>query len=204
MPAIINYKICDQSSECSGIDVCPVGAIKYNEDIGKIEIDKSKCLSCGLCENACPIGAIGVAKNKEEYEELISEIENDPRSVNDLFVDRYGADVINTQSVVKLENLEQLIQEKRMILIEVYNDESINCLLKSIPYSNILDNTRIDGIFKCNVGDIYQSALSVSILPSLLIIIDGKIINKVEGYFEIEDQQKLFDIINDTINIYKN
>ena len=88
MPAIINHKICDNASACGGISVCPVGAFKYNEDTKRIEIDNSKCISCGLCAKTCPIGAIGVAKTQEEFEELKQAIEEDPRKPEDLFVDR--------------------------------------------------------------------------------------------------------------------
>lgn len=31
MPSFRNYKICDNSPECSGIEVCPVKAITFNE-----------------------------------------------------------------------------------------------------------------------------------------------------------------------------
>lgn len=33
--------------------VCPVGAIKVNEK-GIAEVDEDKCISCGLCQKACP------------------------------------------------------------------------------------------------------------------------------------------------------
>lgn len=33
--------------------VCPVGAIKVNER-GIAEVDEDKCISCGLCQKACP------------------------------------------------------------------------------------------------------------------------------------------------------
>ena len=36
---------------------CPKGAISFGED-QKARIDKSKCINCGLCANACPYSAI--------------------------------------------------------------------------------------------------------------------------------------------------
>jgi len=37
------------------------------------------------------VGAIRFARNKEEYKRIKKEIDEDPRKVSDLFVDRYGA-----------------------------------------------------------------------------------------------------------------
>ena len=74
MPAIINHKICDQASACGGISVCPVGAFTYNEKTKRIEIDNDTCISCGACEKTCPIGAIGVARTQEEFDELYDKI----------------------------------------------------------------------------------------------------------------------------------
>ena len=39
--------------------VCPMGAISLNEH-GVPEIDKSKCVSCGLCVKECPHGLISI------------------------------------------------------------------------------------------------------------------------------------------------
>ena len=93
MPVIINHKICDQASACGGISVCPVGAFTYNKAKKRIEVDNEKCISCGACEKTCPIGAIGFARTKEEFAELVQAVELDPRSPEDLFVDRFGGDV---------------------------------------------------------------------------------------------------------------
>ena len=38
MKALINFKICDNAKECSGISVCPTGAMSFDEE---------KCTNCG-------------------------------------------------------------------------------------------------------------------------------------------------------------
>ena len=43
----------------SCVRVCPSGAISLNEH-GVPEIDKSKCISCGLCVKECPHGLISI------------------------------------------------------------------------------------------------------------------------------------------------
>lgn len=195
MPAIINYKICDQASACGGIDACPVGAFKYNEETKKIEIDNVKCICCGACEKSCPIGAIGVAKTEEEYEELKQAIDEDPRTAEELFIDRYGGDIINEEFVVNFDDIDSIISKSDNLLIELFNDDSIMCLLKSIPYTEILDNTTYTSYVRCNVGEVELSEYGVTELPSMLACKNGKIAKVINGYFEDKNKDQLFKLL---------
>jgi carbon-monoxide dehydrogenase iron sulfur subunit len=38
--------------------VCPTGALRRNEETRAIEHVEARCISCGLCEAACPFGHI--------------------------------------------------------------------------------------------------------------------------------------------------
>jgi Fe-S-cluster-containing hydrogenase component 2 len=67
MSILINSKICDDAEECDGSAACPTGALFWNKDDKKLEIDDSKCNNCGLCVKACLVGAIKLATNEEEY-----------------------------------------------------------------------------------------------------------------------------------------
>lgn len=149
MPVIINHKICDQSSACSGISVCPVGAFTYNEKTKKVEVDNKKCVGCGACVRSCPIGAIGLAKTQEEFEELKRAIDEDPRNPEDLFVDRYGADIINENVVVDFKDLDKVIRKEDCI-IEILDLDSAMCLLKSIPFQEIMQNNAIKKYYRCS------------------------------------------------------
>ncbi|MBU0897971.1 MAG: 4Fe-4S dicluster domain-containing protein [Patescibacteria group bacterium] len=62
MSVLINFKICDNSKDCNGIKVCPVGAIFWDEKRKTVAVNNKKCISCGMCEKSCLIGAIRVAK----------------------------------------------------------------------------------------------------------------------------------------------
>ncbi len=195
MPAIINHKICDQANACGGISVCPVGAFTYNEKTKRIEIDNDKCISCGACAKTCPIGAIGVAKTWEEFEELKQSINEDPRSADDLFVDRFGGDIINENVLIDFENLDKMIKENDKVIIELFNDDSIMCLLKSIPYQDILENSNYTKYYRCNVGENDFSKYGITELPSLLLCNNGMVKKVINGYFEEKDKEKLFALL---------
>jgi len=195
MPAIINHKICDQASACGGIEACPVGAFTYNEKTKRIEIDNEKCISCGACEKACPIGAIGVATTQEELEELTQAIEEDPRKPEDLFVDRYGGDIINEDVMIEFSQIDDIIA-KEDCLIEIIDEDNIMCLLKSITYNDILANSNYKKYYRCLISendDIYE--YNVVELPSLLLCNNGKITKVIDGYYEENEKEDLFDIL---------
>lgn len=195
MPVIINHKICDQASACGGISVCPVGAFTYNEKTKRIEIDNDKCISCGACVKTCPIGAIGLARTPEEYEELKQAIYEDPRNPEDLFVDRYCGDIINENVMVEFKDLDKIIS-KDDCLIEIFDEDSIMCLLKSIPYQEILQNSTFKKYYRCLVTEEDKiSKYKVKELPSLLLCRNGKVAKVLGGYYEEKDKEKLFKLL---------
>lgn len=195
MTVIINHKICDQASACSGISVCPVGAFTYNEKTKKVEVDNEKCVGCGACVRSCPIGAIALARTPEEFEELKKAIDEDPRNPEDLFVDRYGADIINENVMVELKNLDKIIA-KENCLIELLNLDDAMCLLKSIPYQEILQNCPFKKYYRCSVTKSDEIAkYKVKEFPSLLICKDGKLQRVIGGYYEEKDKEKLFKLL---------
>ena len=46
---------CNHCTEAACVDVCPTGALSYNE-LGYVQYDKKKCSGCGYCAEACPFG----------------------------------------------------------------------------------------------------------------------------------------------------
>lgn len=51
--------------------VCPVGAIKVNEK-GIAEVDEDKCISCGLCQKACPKKVIAMVPQSQKVTVICS------------------------------------------------------------------------------------------------------------------------------------
>lgn len=206
MPVVINFKICDNAEACNGIRVCPVGAFQWNAEKKTLEIDEEKCINCGKCatsEESCQVGAIRFAKNQEELKKLKKEIEQDPRTIKDLMVDRYGAQPINLPFRHKESEVQQILTTKRPIIMEVFNEDSEECLIKSIPVKEIFDRLDIPNLSYKKVEvdtEEFMEKYDIQELPSFLMFQSGKLIGKIEGYYSIEEKEILFEKIKEIFN----
>ena len=198
MSVLINFKICDKSPDCSGIAVCPTDALYWDNENKMIGIDNSKCTSCDLCEKACMVHAIHVAKTDKEYERIKKEIDADPRKASDLFVDKYGAEPVDPAFILAQENFDfEILQSTKPAIVELFNDDSIECLLESIPVKNLIGHFDIR-YRKIGIDDkVLLERYSVKELPALLFFKDGELIGKIEGYFDIKRKNELIEKINE-------
>ncbi len=198
MAVLVNFKICDNAKECGGVAVCPTGALSYDDEKQTIVIDNDKCISCGLCENECPIGAIMVARTDEEYKQIKEEINSDPRTTKDLFVDRYGAAPLSEFFMIDPSDLDDKANNDCITLIECYNDDSIQCLLKSIPIKELTKDLPKDTLFyKVEADEKVIDKYELNELPSLLIFGKNNLLGKIEGYYTSDDKDNLKEKIND-------
>ena len=196
MSVLVNFKICDNAKECGGVEVCPVGAFSWDDEKETIVLDNEKCISCGLCEKECPIGAIRVAKTEEEYEKIKQEIDDDPRTTKDLFVDRYGAAPLSEFFMIEVDDVSEKIKNKGLTFIECYKDDSIQCLLKSIPVKELTVDLDYDTLFyKVEVDDEIADKYDLYTFPSLLIFKDGEYLGKVDGYYTNDNKADLIEAI---------
>ncbi|MDE5539906.1 MAG: 4Fe-4S binding protein [Bacilli bacterium] len=201
MSVLVNYKICDNAKECGGIAVCPTGALSWNEEKESIEIDNNKCISCGLCEKECPIGAIIVAKTEEEYNKIQKEIDEDPRTTKDLFVDRYGAVAISDFFCIDLNEIKDKAVKDCITLIEVYNPEVAECLLKSIPIKDLTNSLPKDTLYyKTECNEIIPE-YGITELPSLLVFKKGELLGHIDGYYTTDEKDIVLSKLKDILKI---
>lgn len=197
MAVLVNFKICDNAKECGGIAVCPTGALSYDDEKQTIVIDNDKCISCGRCESECPIGAIMVARTDDEYDKLKKEIDEDKRTTKDLFVDRYGATPLSEFFMIESDDIENKANNDRVTLIELYNDDSIQCLLKSIAIKDLTKDLPKDTLFyKAEANGEIIEKFRINELPALLVFEKGKLKGHIDGYFESDDKDKLINELN--------
>jgi NAD-dependent dihydropyrimidine dehydrogenase PreA subunit len=201
MAVLINFKICDNSKECEGIKACPTGAFAWDEENKTIVVHEDLCVNCGKCE-CCTVNAIKVTHSDEEYEKAKKEIDEDTRTINDLLVDRYGAQVIQEIFVINGEDINNILQSHRPIMLELYEEDNTECLLKSIPIKDLLlefDKTatyRKVGIITNKLLDKYK----IKELPALVFIKDQKVLGTIEGYYTDENSRELIEKIHEIKN----
>ena len=200
MSILINSKICDNAPECGGIEVCPVEAIFWNDQENKISIDNDKCINCGVCEKACPVGAIRFAPTLKEYERIKEEIRKDTRSEADLFVDRYGAAPVKEEYQKEMDEVASyLAGQEGIIVMELFKGKEARCLLESIPIKDLLKGERALSYIKVDSNDNFGKSFGITEFPSLIVIKDSKVINKIVGYYHVLQTKELRSKLQDLV-----
>ncbi len=189
---ILNRNICDNTPLCSGIEICPTGALFWDENKERIEYNENTCIDCGACADECPVDAILWGIDDADYERKLQEVKNDTRSEEELVVERYGASPI--KEPIMVSSLADFVQKSvnDLVLLEFYEDESINCLLHSIRVEEIKGwlNEPIT-YAKVNIQENDDATeYGVEEYPTLLVYRKGHILGKVSGYFTDDDESK--------------
>ncbi len=203
MSVVINFKICDNAKECDGIKACPVGAFKWDDEKQTIYVDNDACIDCGACESACTVNAVKVTKSKEEYDEALKSVDEDLRTRQDLFCERYGASPIQEELLYKESEINpNTFILSRPLMVELFSDDTIMCLLRSIPITELLANFDSEATYKkveVVEGNITKE-YGVTQLPALLFFKDGKLIHKEEGFVEDRHRKELLERVHKILN----
>ena len=191
---IINRNICDNAKECGGIEVCPTGAMYWDSEKEIIGYRASECIDCGLCADNCPVEAILWGKDEDDYLIKKKMVEEETRKLEDVEVERYGASPI--EDYIEYAELDDFIKntDSRYILIELFEDASIACLLHSIRIEEIKDLFDDSVTYtKVFVNDSDNCTIcETSTLPTLVVLKNGVLSGKVEGYYDDEKKEEFF------------
>lgn len=192
MPVLINFKICDNAQECNGITACQTGALSWDVKKKTIKVDNSKCISCGVCVPTCMVGAIKVAKTNKEYEKLKKEIDADPRKASDLFTDRYGAQPLHKAFLIDQDKFEkEVLHYHKIVVAELFNEDSILCLYKSIPIKELFKDSSIKYRKVGLIDESLTKKYGVLALPAMLFFKEGNLLGKIEGAFSPDKKEEL-------------
>lgn len=200
MSVLINFKICDNAKECDGVKVCPTGALSWDRTKNTLVIDNSKCINCGKCEKSCLVGAIKIAKNEKDFEKIKNEFAKDERKLNDLFIDRYGARSIVPAFLLQQKNFDEVVLKSHgLTVVELFNEKLSECLIYSIPIKELFKGLDIK-YRKMEVDDKKILAdYKIKELPALLFFKNGKILGKIEGYYNTRQKNELIEKIKKII-----
>lgn len=202
MSVIFNYKICDLEPECGGIGACPKKAIFFNEKTQRPEVDNKKCTSCGICVKSCPVGAIMMGKTEEEVKKIKETIRKNTMTQEELFIERYGAKTIDSSIVIDKNNFEkEVINSGKIVFVEFWNNNSVQCLLFSIPYKSLKPEQcgiifrKIDADENKEIAEEY----GINVLPSIAIFKNGKEIGIIEGIYKTSQEKELKEKIKNLV-----
>jgi thiol-disulfide isomerase/thioredoxin len=108
-------------------------------------------------------------------------------------VDRYGAQPIHpAYMVTEPEFSAQILESAKPAAVELFNNETIQCLLHSIPIKDLFEGGANVKYRKMEVkDDSLLKKYGVSKLPALLFFNDGKLVGKIEGFFEDKEISKM-------------
>lgn len=199
MPPIINFKICDNSEDCAAVRMCERGVFGWDNKRKTLTVNFKKCNECGKCVEYCQVKAIHYADCKEEYKKISAAIERDPRTITELFIDRYGAMPVDDAYVFELtpERFAKRINVRRPVIVEFNKRGTMACLLKSVPIADIQEQFHPEASYaKFFIKEEEMSKYNVTKTPCLRFYYNNELLGQIDEYFEKDTKYSYLDQVH--------
>ena len=94
-----------------------------------------------------------------------------------------------------------MINTDKTCFIEVFNDDSIECLIKSIPIKEIFKDLKKDILYrKLEVKtEEFKQKYKIKELPSIIFFKDKKCLGVIDGYYSSQNKQELLSEIKNIL-----
>ena len=139
---------------------------------------------------------IRIAKDLKELKKIKKEIDNDPRKASELFIDRYGGEPQDNRFFCPADKFDiQILQATKPTVVECFDEDSIHCLIYSIPIKELFEDDDIVYRKFAVEDEKFKTQQGIKKLPALLFFNEGKVIGKIEGYYSIDDKEELISKI---------
>ena len=151
-------------------------------------------MNCGACAEACPVEAILFGVDEDDYWKKKEIVDNDTRTLEELNVERFGATPMEPNAVLNVSDIESVVNSaaSSIVLIELFNGDSIDCLLHSIRVEEIMSwFDKHPDYHKAEVQeDDNISCFEVENLPAILVFKDTQYRGNVSGHYSDNGEDK--------------
>jgi len=85
------------------------------------------------------------------------------------------------------------------MVLEIYNYESIECLINSIPVKKLISEHGIQYVKMELIDNNFLNNYEIKVLPSLLFFQAGVFLGKIEGYYDNSKEMLLLKAIDNIL-----
>lgn len=133
-----------------------------------------------------------MAETEEEYQKLVEQIKNDPRSEKELWRERLGTQPGRTPPLAKIitpKNFKnEVLSAKDWVALDIWSNDTLDCRYHSILWEDLKITDRV--VFKKLDGEKYSNLIKrikVNEFPTLIVFKDGVEKWRQQGYLHSGD-----------------
>jgi len=98
------------------------------------------------------------------------------------------------------DKFDDTINSSKLVVVEFFNNASINCLYNSIPIRDLFLSSEVKYRKVSLSSNKFEKKFGVSALPALLFFFKGKLVGKLEGHFAPNKKVELVGKINSILS----